>query len=115
MLERDKTRILDALKRADECPLGACAMAGTSFPIDREFTAKALGFSRVTENSVDSVSDRDFIIEFVFDCALTMVHLSRLAEELVILSSSEFGYVKLSDRFTSGSSIMPQKRNPDTA
>lgn len=115
MLERDKGRFRDALDRLNESPLGACALAGTTFPIDREMTARLLGFARVTENSIDTVSDRDFIAEFVFDCAMTMVHLSRLAEELVIWSSTEFGYVTLAEPYTSGSSIMPQKRNPDTA
>lgn len=115
MLERDKGRFLDALDRADESPLGACALAGTSFPIDRHFTGKLLGFSRVSENSVDTVSDRDFIVEFVFDCALTMLHLSRLAEELVIWSSAEFDFITLPQELTSGSSIMPQKQNPDSA
>lgn len=115
MLERDKKRLVSALALLDENPLGACALSGTAFPIDRKMTAKLLGFAGVTENSIDTVSDRDFIAEFVFDAALTMTHLSRLAEELVIWSSAEFGYVTLADPFTSGSSIMPQKRNPDTA
>jgi argininosuccinate lyase len=115
MLQRDRERFQDALKRLDENPLGACALAGTAFPIDRKLTARLLGFSRVSENSIDTVADRDFIVEFVFACALTQVHLSRLAEELIIWSSTEFDYVKLADEFTSGSSIMPQKRNPDTA
>ncbi len=115
MLERDKGRFVDLLKRLDENPLGACAFAGTAFPIDRAQTSKSLNFKKPTENSVDSVSDRDFIAEFIFACALTMTHLSRLAEEMVIWTSSEFGYVTLPDHLTSGSSIMPQKRNPDTA
>ena len=124
MLERDKQRFVDGLTRVKKSPLGACALAGTAFDIDRQWVARELGFDAVgavgatgavTENSVDAVSDRDFIVEFVFCCALTMVHLSRMAEEWVIWSSSEFGYVRLSDEFTSGSSIMPQKRNPDTA
>ena len=115
MLQRDRERFRDGLKRLDENPLGACALAGTAFPIDRKLTARLLGFSRVTENSIDTVADRDFIVEFVFDCALAQVHLSRLAEELIVWSSTEFDFVKLADEFTSGSSIMPQKRNPDTA
>lgn len=115
MLERDKGRFKDTLKRLDENPLGACAFAGTAFPIDRAKTARALGFSKPSENSVDTVSDRDFIVEFVFACALLMTHLSRFAEEIVIWSSSEFGFVNLPEHLTSGSSIMPQKRNPDTA
>ena len=114
MLERDKSRFLDLLKRLDECPLGACAMAGTTFSIDRNETAKLLGFSKITENSVDTVSDRDFILDFNFSSSLLMVHLSRLAEEFIIWSSQEFNYIILADQFTSGSSIMPQKRNPDT-
>lgn len=114
MLERDKSRLLDLLNRLDQSPLGACALAGTAFPIDRHKTAKLLGFSQVTENSIDTVSDRDFILEFNFNCALTMVHLSRLAEELIIWSSQEFNYITLAKEFTSGSSMMPQKRNPDT-
>ena len=115
MLERDKGRFKDTLKRLDENPLGACAFAGTAFPIDRAKTARALGFSKTSENSVDTVSDRDFIVEFVFASALLMTHLSRFAEEMVTWSSSEFGFVKLPEHLTSGSSIMPQKRNPDTA
>ncbi|OGR85580.1 MAG: argininosuccinate lyase [Elusimicrobia bacterium RIFCSPLOWO2_01_FULL_54_10] len=115
MLERDKARFLDMQKRLNENPLGACAFAGTAFPIDRAKTAKALKFSKSTENSVDTVSDRDFIVEFVFASALTMTHLSRFAEEIVTWSSSEFGFISLPENLTSGSSIMPQKRNPDTA
>ena len=115
MIQRDKERFEDSLKRTNISPMGACALAGTSFPIDRKYTAELLEFNAVSENSIDTVSDRDFIIEFVFNCALTMTHLSRLAEELIIWSSSEFDYVKLANEFTSGSSIMPQKRNPDTA
>ncbi len=113
MLERDYTRFADGMRRADESPLGACALAGTAFNINPLGTAKALGISRVMENSIDAVSDRDFVAEFIFNCSLTMVHLSRLAEEMVVWSSEEFGYIKLADALTSGSSIMPQKRNPD--
>jgi argininosuccinate lyase len=115
MLERDKGRMADAWKRADEMPLGSAALAGTSFPIDRTYVAKLLGFTRVTSNSIDTVSDRDFLVEFVSAAALVITHLSRLAEELVLWSSSEFNMVRLQNEFTSGSSIMPQKRNPDVA
>jgi len=115
MLERDKGRLADAWKRADEMPLGSAALAGTSFPIDRAYVARLLGFTRVTSNSIDTVSDRDFLVEFVSAAALVITHLSRLAEELVLWSSSEFNMVRLQNEFTSGSSIMPQKRNPDVA
>jgi argininosuccinate lyase len=115
MLDRDRGRFDDARARLNQSPLGAAALAGTSFPIDREMTARALGFDRPMRNSIDAVSDRDFVIETLAAAALTAVHLSRLAEELVIWSSREFGFVRLSDRFTTGSSIMPQKRNPDAA
>ena len=115
MLERDKGRINDCLQRINILPLGSAALAGTSFPIDRQYTAKLLGFKEVSENSIDSVSDRDFVIEFVSALSLIAVHLSRLAEELVIFSSAEFNFFELADEYTSGSSIMPQKRNPDSA
>ena len=115
MFKRDRGRFEDCLKRMDSNPLGACAGAGTSFPIDREMTARLLGFSSVTENSIDTVSDRDFLLEFVFCAAALMGHLGRLSEELVLWSSEEFGFVDLGDAFTTGSSIMPQKRNPDIA
>ena len=115
MLERDKARINDCLQRINVLPLGSAALAGTSFPIDRQYTAKLLGFKEVSENSIDSVSDRDFVIEFVSALSLIAVHLSRLSEELVIFSSAEFDFLELSDKYTSGSSIMPQKRNPDSA
>jgi len=115
MFKRDSSRLRDLRARMNECPLGACALAGTSFPIDRNFTAKELGFSRPTANSMDSVSDRDFSIEYLFCLALVATHLSRFAEEIVIWMSKGFEFVKLSDAFTSGSSIMPQKKNPDAA
>lgn len=115
MLGRDRTRFIDARKRLNECPLGAAALAGTSFPINRKMTAKALGFDRPTANSLDSVADRDFILETLSAASISAIHLSRFAEELVIWSSAEFNFVKLSDSFTTGSSIMPQKRNPDAA
>lgn len=115
MFKRDISRFEDLRKRMNECPLGACAMAGTSFPIDRNLTSKELGFDRPTSNSMDSVSDRDFAVEFLFCVSLTATHLSRFAEEIVIWMSKGFEFVKLSDAFTSGSSIMPQKKNPDAA
>jgi len=115
MLSRDRGRFADARDRLNECPLGAAALAGTSFPIDRDMTATALGFARPAANSLDAVSDRDFLLETLSAAAITAVHLSRLAEEIVIWSSAQFGFVTLSDRFTTGSSIMPQKRNPDAA
>ncbi|HUV32860.1 MAG TPA: argininosuccinate lyase [Devosiaceae bacterium] len=115
MLGRDAGRLADARIRLNESPLGAAALAGTSFPIDREMTAQALGFDQPMANSLDAVSDRDFVIETLGAAVLCAMHLSRLAEELVIWSSAPFGFVKLSDRFSTGSSIMPQKRNPDAA
>ena len=115
MLGRDRGRLADGRGRLNECPLGAAALAGTSFPIDREMTANALGFDRPSANSMDAVADRDFVVEFLAAAALSATHLSRLAEELVIWSSAPFGFVRLSEAFTSGSSIMPQKRNPDAA
>ena len=115
MFARDKSRFADARARMNECPLGAAALAGTSFPIDRHMTAKALGFDRPTANSLDSVSDRDFALEFLAAASITAMHLSRFAEELVIWSSAQFRFVRLSDRWTTGSSIMPQKKNPDAA
>ncbi|HTM61037.1 MAG TPA: argininosuccinate lyase [Burkholderiales bacterium] len=115
MLERDRERLAQCRARLNQLPLGAAALAGTSFPIDRERVAKELGFSSVAENSLDAVSDRDFAVEFCGCAALAMVHLSRLAEEIVLWSSPRFGFVKLPDRYTTGSSIMPQKKNPDVA
>ncbi len=115
MLARDRGRFADARKRLNECPLGAAALAGTSFPIDRHATAKALGFDRPTANSIDSVSDRDFVMETLSAAAICAVHLSRFAEEIVLWVTPQFGFVGLSDKFTTGSSIMPQKRNPDAA
>jgi len=115
MLARDRSRLADARARLNESPLGAAALAGTSFPIDRAMTAKALGFDRPMRNSLDAVSDRDFVLETIAACAICATHLSRLAEEIVIWSSAQFRFVKLSDKFTTGSSIMPQKRNPDAA
>jgi len=113
MLQRDRERFADCLKRVNLMPLGAAALAGTSFPIDRHYTAELLGFSAPCENSLDAVSDRDFAIEFSADAALLMMHLSRFAEELVLWSSAQFDFIDLPDRFCTGSSIMPQKKNPD--
>lgn len=115
MLERDYGRLADARKRADISPLGAGAMAGTTFPIDRHFTAGELGFAAVYENSMDAVSDRDFVLEFMAAAAVCQMHLSRLCEELVNWSSTEFGFIEMDDAFATGSSIMPQKKNPDVA
>jgi argininosuccinate lyase len=115
MLGRDRGRLADARKRLNECPLGAAALAGTSFPIDRHATAESLGFDRPTANSLDSVSDRDFALETLAAAAMTAMHLSRFAEEIIIWMTPQFGFVRLSDKFTTGSSIMPQKRNPDAA
>ena len=115
MLGRDLSRFQDARKRMNECPLGAAALAGTSFPIDRFATAAALGFDRPTANSLDSVSDRDFALEYLSAASICAMHLSRFAEELVIWSSAQFRFVRLSDQWTTGSSIMPQKKNPDAA
>ena len=115
MLSRDRGRFADARRRMNECPLGAAALAGTSFPIDRLHTAAALGFDRPTANSLDSVSDRDFALEAISAAAITAMHLSRFAEEIVLWTTPQFAFIKLSDRFTTGSSIMPQKRNPDAA
>ena len=115
MFSRDRSRMRDARARMNECPLGSAALAGTSFPIDREMTAKSLGFDRPTANSLDAVSDRDFIIEALGAASICSMHLSRLAEEIVIWCSAQFGFVTLSDKFSTGSSIMPQKKNPDAA
>jgi argininosuccinate lyase len=115
MLARDRSRFAGAAERLAECPLGAAALAGTSFPIDREATARALGFARAAANSLDAVSDRDFALETLAASAITAMHLSRLAEEIVNWASPQWGFVRLSDKFTTGSSIMPQKRNPDAA
>jgi argininosuccinate lyase len=115
MLGRDRGRFADCRKRLNECPLGSAALAGTSFPIDRAMTAAALGFDRPTANSLDGVADRDFALEFMAASAVTGMHLSRFAEEIVLWCSDGFRFVKLSDAFTTGSSIMPQKRNPDAA
>ena len=115
MMLRDKERFLDAYKRINVMPLGSAALAGTNFPIDRKITAKLLGFPEISHNSMDAVADRDFAAEFCSASALTMMHLSRFCEEVVIWNSSEFKFIELSDSFTTGSSIMPQKKNPDAA
>jgi argininosuccinate lyase len=115
MLGRDASRFADARARMNESPLGAAALAGTSFPIDREMTATALGFDRPAANSLDAVADRDFALEFLSASTICAMHLSRFAEELVIWSSAQFRFVTMSDRFSTGSSIMPQKKNPDAA
>ena len=115
MLGRDRSRFADARRRMNECPLGAAALAGTSFPIDRHATAAALGFDRPTANSLDSVSDRDFALEALAAAAICATHLSRFAEEIVLWATPQFGFAALSDKFSTGSSIMPQKRNPDAA
>jgi argininosuccinate lyase len=115
MFSRDRGRLADGRRRLNECPLGAAALAGTSFPLDRDMTAAALGFDRPAANSLDAVSDRDFALEFLAAAAISAMHLSRLAEEIVIWCSAPFGFLRLSDAYTTGSSIMPQKRNPDAA
>lgn len=113
MFERDRERMLDLRRRVNRSPLGAAALAGTTYPIDREYSASLLGFEAVAQNSLDAVSDRDFAIEFCSAAAVLMMHISRLSEELVIWMSQRFAFIKLPDRFTTGSSIMPQKKNPD--
>lgn len=115
MLERDKGRFMDVYKRVDVLPLGSAALAGTSFPLDRKFVAKLLGFKSISENSIDATASRDMVIEFTSACAILMSHLSRFCEELILWSSAEFSFITLAEEFTSGSSIMPQKRNPDVA
>jgi argininosuccinate lyase len=115
MFERDKERFHDCLKRTDVLPLGSGALAGVPYRLDRKFVARELGFSKVSTNSLDAVSDRDFVIEYAAVAAIVMMHLSRLAEELVLWSSSEFGFIEIGEAFTTGSSIMPQKKNPDVA
>jgi argininosuccinate lyase len=115
MLQRDRDRFKDSLKRTDILPLGSCALSGTTLPTDREYVARELGFSTVSKNSMDAVSDRDFVIEFLGCAAITIMHLSRFAEELVLWSTEEFRFIEISDAFSTGSSIMPQKKNPDVA
>ncbi|MBI5821767.1 MAG: argininosuccinate lyase [Verrucomicrobia bacterium] len=115
MFDRDHGRLDDAFKRVNVCPLGSGAIAGSTLPIDREFVAKELGFDGVTQNSMDAVSDRDFIVEFLADGALIALHVSRLAEDLILWASAEFGFIRIADAYTTGSSLMPQKKNPDIA
>jgi argininosuccinate lyase len=115
MIGRDRSRVRDAIERLDESPIGAAALAGTPYPIDRHMTAKALGFREPTRNSIDTVSDRDFALEFLSLAAISATHLSRFAEEIVIWTTPQFGFIRLSDAFSTGSSIMPQKKNPDAA
>ncbi len=115
MLKRDASRLDDCFERTDFLPLGACALAGTTYPIDRKFVANELGFENITENSIDAVSDRDFVIEFAFCLSMIMMHLSRFSEEVILWCSSEFKFMELDDAFATGSSIMPQKKNPDIA
>jgi argininosuccinate lyase len=115
MFQRDKERFTDCRKRINVSPLGSAALAGTSFNIDRQYTAKLLGFESVCENSLDGVSDRDFAAEFLFCCSTAALHLTRFCEEIILWLNPEFAYIKIGDKFTSGSSIMPQKRNPDCA
>ena len=114
MLARDRQRLADVRKRVNVMPLGAAALAGTSYPIDREAVARELGFASIARNSLDAVSDRDFCVEFLSACSLIMIHLSRLAEDVIIYSTSEFGFVELGDAVSTGSSLMPQKKNPDS-
>ncbi len=115
MLKRDRSRLSDARGRLNECPLGSAALAGTGFPIDREHTSAALGFDRPTANSLDAVSDRDFALDYLYCASTTALHLSRLAEEMIIWASQPFGFIRMSDSLSTGSSIMPQKKNPDAA
>ena len=115
MFKRDIMRLDDCYERTDVMPLGSCALAGTTYPIDREFVKEQLGFAEITQNSIDGVSDRDFVLEFAFDLSLIMMHLSRFSEEIILWCSSEFSYMELDDAFATGSSIMPQKKNPDIA
>ncbi len=115
MFKRDIQRFEDCFKRIDVMPLGAAALAGTTYPLNREFTREVLSFSKVSDNSIDSVSDRDFVMEFISHASIVMIHFSRLSEEMILWSSSEFSFITISDAFTTGSSIMPQKKNPDAA
>lgn len=115
MFRRDRGRLADLLKRMNECPLGAGALAGTTYPLDRDFTAKELGFDRPTRNSIDSVADRDYLLEYLFTLSTIMMHLSRFSEEIIIWNTNEYGFVEIDDAFSTGSSIMPQKKNPDIA
>ena len=115
MFRRDITRLEDCLERMDECPLGSGALTATTYPIDRAFVAEQLGFARVTQNSLDGVSDRDYALELLNDLSILMMHLSRFSEEIILWCSWEFKFVELDDAYSTGSSIMPQKKNPDIA
>lgn len=115
MFQRDRERLADCYRRTDVMPLGSGALAGTSFPLDREFVAKQLGFAQISENSMDAVSDRDFVVEFLAACSILAMHMSRFAEEIIIWNTKEFGFVELDDSMATGSSLMPQKKNPDVA
>ena len=115
MLRRDRERLADTRRRLNLCPLGAGALAGTTYPLDREYTASLLGFDGATRNSMDSVSDRDYLIETLSDLSMIMLHLSRFSEEIIIWNSNEYGFVEIDDTYSTGSSIMPQKKNPDIA
>ena len=115
MFKRDYSRLIDTKKRLNECPLGSAALAGTVYNLDREYVARELGFDKATENSLDSVSDRDYLIEYLFDLSIIMMHLSRLSEEIIIFNTDDYRYITISDKFSTGSSIMPQKKNPDMA
>lgn len=115
MFKRDFSRLIDTKKRLNECPLGSAALAGTVYNLDRDFVANELGFDKATENSLDSVSDRDYLIEYIFDLSIIMMHLSRLSEEIIIFNTDDYRYITISDKFSTGSSIMPQKKNPDMA
>ena len=115
MFRRDRGRLSDLYKRMNECPLGAGALAGTTYPLDRDFTASELGFDCPTRNSIDSVADRDYLLEYLFTLSTTMMHLSRFCEEIIIWNSNEYQFVEIDDAFSTGSSIMPQKKNPDIA
>jgi argininosuccinate lyase len=114
MFARDRERLIEARRRTNILPLGSAALAGNSFPVDREMLATELGFDKISRNSLDAVSDRDFCVEFLSDCSLIMVHLSRLAEDVIIYSTTEFGFIQLGDAIATGSSLMPQKKNPDS-
>ena len=115
MFKRDRSRLADTYERMNYCPLGSGALAGTTYPLDREFTSSLLGFKGATNNSMDSVSDRDYIVEFLSDMSLIMMHLSRFSEEIILWNSNEYQFIDIDDSYSTGSSIMPQKKNPDIA
>ena len=115
MFKRDRSRLYDAYERMNLCPLGAGALAGTTYPLDREYSASLLGFREATRNSMDSVSDRDYVLEFLSDMSIIMMHLSRFCEEIILWNSNEYQFIEIDDSYSTGSSIMPQKKNPDIA